>query len=65
MCPTIRIDTSAVTNVAVTPAAKPFGVIVGYNTFEGVAMNLTVAILYSFYYYEVSGIANLANRIAI
>ena len=35
---------SAVTNVAVTPAAKPFDVIVGCNTFEGVAAKYRCAI---------------------
>ena len=34
----------AVTNVAVTPAAGPFDVIVGCNTFEGVAANYRYAI---------------------
>ena len=29
MCPSSRVDTSAVTNVAVTPAAKPFDVLAG------------------------------------
>ena len=44
MCPSSRVDTSAVTNIAVTPAAKPFNVIVGCNTFEGVAANYRCAI---------------------
>ena len=30
---------SAVTNVAVTPAVEPFDVLVGCNTFEGMATN--------------------------
>ena len=34
----------AVTNVTVTPAAEPFDVIVGGNTFEGVAANYRCAI---------------------
>ena len=36
----------AVTNVAVTPAAEPFDVIVGCRTFEGVATNYRYAIFY-------------------
>ena len=36
----------AVTNVAVTPAAEPFDVIVGCRTFEGVATNYRCAILF-------------------
>ena len=34
----------AVTNVAVTPAAEPFDVIVGCSTFKGVASNYRCAI---------------------
>ena len=44
MCPSSRDDTSAVTNIAVTPAAKPFNVIVGCNTFEGVAAKYRCAV---------------------
>ena len=36
----------AVTNVAVTPAVEPFDVIVGCNTFEGVAANYRCAVYF-------------------
>ncbi len=36
----------AVTNVVVTPAAEPFDVIVGCNTFEGVAANYRCAVYF-------------------
>ena len=36
----------AVANVAVTPAVEPFDVIVGCNTFEGVAANYALFILW-------------------
>ena len=38
------IDTSDVTNIAVTPGAKPCNVIVGCNTLEGVAVNYRCAV---------------------
>ena len=38
------MNTDAVTNVGVTPAAKPFNVMVGCNTFEGVAAKYRCAI---------------------
>ena len=44
ICPSSHVDTIAVTNIAVTPAAKPFNVIVGCNTFEGVAAKYRCAI---------------------
>ena len=42
--PSSRVDTSAVTDVAVTPAAKTFNDIVRCNTFEGVAVNYRCAV---------------------
>ena len=36
----------AVMNVGVTPAAEPFNVIVGWNTFEGVAANYRCAVYF-------------------
>ena len=44
MCPSSCVDLSAVTDIAVTPAAKQFDVIVGCNTFEGVAAKYRCAI---------------------
>ena len=39
-----RMAQTLITNVGVTPAAKPFDVMVGCNTFEGVAANYGCAI---------------------
>ena len=40
----VHKNTGAVTNVGVTPAAKPFDVMVGGNTYEGVAANYICSI---------------------